>query len=103
MAAYSAVSAIAQQRSSAIIGEMTRFAGSEAALALRAAGELVLCSTPAEIVAAQSHFVLGWFARTLSQSVALGALGDERGRCDAGAGPPRRDRQRKATAPLSPK
>ncbi len=74
MAAYSAVSAIAQQRSSAIIGEMTRFAGSEAALALRAAGELVLCSTPAEIVAAQSHFVLGWFARTLSQSVALGAL-----------------------------
>jgi len=74
LAALSAVAAILQRRSAAVIAEMARFAGSEAAIALRAAGELTRCRTPADIAAAQSRFVLGWFARAVSQSLALGAL-----------------------------
>jgi hypothetical protein len=74
MAALSAVAAVLQQRSTAVIAEMTRFAGSEATISLRAAGELALCRTPAEIAAAQSRFVVDWFARAVSQSLALGGL-----------------------------
>src|SRR6267154_2387155 len=40
MAAVSAVAAIVQQRSGALVAEMARFAASEATLALRAAAEL---------------------------------------------------------------
>ena len=74
MAALSAVAAIVQRRSAAVIAEMARYAASEATIALRAAGEIARCRTPADIAAAQSRFVLGWFARTVSQSLALGAL-----------------------------
>jgi hypothetical protein len=74
MVALSAVATVLQQRSAAVIAEMTRFAGNEATIALRAAGELALCRTPAEIAAAQSRFVVDWFARAVSQSLALGGL-----------------------------
>jgi hypothetical protein len=74
MAALSAVAAILQRRSTALLAEMARFARSEAAIALRAAGEITRCRTPADIAAAQSRFVLGWFARAISQSLTLGGL-----------------------------
>jgi hypothetical protein len=74
MAAVSAVAAIVQQRSTAVIAEMTRFAAREATLALRAAAELALCRSPADLAAAQSRLLLGWFSRAVSQSLALGAL-----------------------------
>jgi hypothetical protein len=74
MAALSAVAAIVQRRSTAVIAEMARYAGSEATIALRAAGELSRCRTPAEIAAVQSRFVLGWFSRAVSQSLVLGGL-----------------------------
>src|SRR3984893_12890932 len=45
-----------------------------ATIAVRAAGEFALCRTPGEIAAAQSRFVVDWFARAVSQSLALGGL-----------------------------
>jgi hypothetical protein len=74
MAALSAVAAVVQQRSVAVMAEMTRFASREATIALHAAGELALCSTPSALAAAQGRFVVGWFARAASQSLALGSL-----------------------------
>jgi hypothetical protein len=74
VAAVAAVAAILQQRSVAVIAEMTRFASTETTLAMRAAGELALCTNPADLAAAQSRLFLGWFTRAASQSLALGAL-----------------------------
>jgi Phasin protein len=72
--ALSTVGAIVQQRSGAVMAEMTRFAQSEAALALEAAQQLARCRTPADLAAAQSRIALGWFARAASRSLAFGAL-----------------------------
>lgn len=74
MAALAAVTTVLQQRSDAAMAEMTRIAGSEASIALRMAGDLALCRSPAEIAAAQSRFALGWLARAGSQWLALSAL-----------------------------
>jgi hypothetical protein len=74
MKAFSAASAALQRRSGQFVAEMTRFAGTEAALALSAAGELALCRSPADLLALQSRLALAWFGRAVSQSLALGAL-----------------------------
>src|SRR5205085_832577 len=50
--ALSAVSVILQQRSQALVAATTRFAGNEMAIAFKAAGDLALCRTPAELAAA---------------------------------------------------
>jgi len=72
--ALSAVGAIAQQRSGAVMAEMTRIAQSEAAIALEAVQQLARCRTPTDLAAAQSRVVLDWFARAASQSLAFAAL-----------------------------
>jgi Phasin protein len=77
--ALAAVGAIVQERSGAVMAEMTRIAHNEAAVALDAAGQLARCRTPAELVAVQSRIALGWVARAASQSLALAALATSAG------------------------
>jgi hypothetical protein len=79
IAAFAAVSSIVQQRSTAMIGQMVGFVAREGTIAMRAAGEIAASRTPADMVAAQSRFVLGWFERALSQSLALGSLATSAG------------------------
>lgn len=79
MAAFSTVSSVVRQRSSAIVEQMMGVAAREATLALRVAGEIAASRTPADMVAAQSRFILGWFERAFSQSLALGALATSAG------------------------
>ena len=79
MTAFSTVSSVVQQRSSAVVVQMMGVAARETTHALRAAGEIAASRTPAEVIAAQSRFMLGWFERALSQSLALGALATSAG------------------------
>jgi hypothetical protein len=74
MKAFSAASAALQRRSGEFVAEMARFAGTEAALALSAAGQLALCRSPADLLALQNRLAVAWFGRAVSQSLALGAL-----------------------------
>jgi Phasin protein len=62
------------QRSGKIAERMASFAASEMATASEAAVAMARCRTPGAIIAVQSRFATAWFARALSQSVALGSL-----------------------------
>jgi hypothetical protein len=74
MEAFSAASAVLQRRSGEFVAEIARFAGAEAAIAMRAARELALCRSPVDVIALNSRLALAWFGRAVSQSVALGTL-----------------------------
>jgi hypothetical protein len=79
MAAFSTVSSVVRQRSTAIIAQMMSVAARETTIALSAASEIAASRTPADMVAAQSRFILGWFERALSQSLVLGSLATSAG------------------------
>jgi hypothetical protein len=74
MKAFASAGSVLQRRSGAFVEEMARFAGVEAALALRAAGELALCRSPVDVLALNNRLALAWFGRAVSHAVALGAL-----------------------------
>jgi hypothetical protein len=68
-------SAIALMRCSGELAQQAaRFASSEIAIASEAVADLARCRTPAAAIGIQSQFATAWFARTLSRSIAVGAL-----------------------------
>ena len=68
-------SAIALMGYSAELAQQAaRFASSEIATASEAVVDLARCRTPAAAIGIQSQFATAWFARALSQSIAVGAL-----------------------------
>jgi hypothetical protein len=59
--------------SGAIAQQMAGYAVRELATAAEATAIMAKCQTPAGMLAAQSRFAMGWLARAVSQSIALGS------------------------------
>jgi hypothetical protein len=72
--AFSQVGMIWLCWSSVFTDQMASFATREMATVAQAAAAMASCRTPAGVIAAQSSFAAAWFARAISQSIALGAL-----------------------------
>jgi Phasin protein len=62
------------QWSGEVAERMASFAVREMARGVDAAVATARCRTPAGVIATQSSFATAWFARALSQSIALGSL-----------------------------
>lgn len=72
--AFSAAGSIMVERSAAIGEQMVRFALNEARHATLAAADVATSRTPAELVGAQSRFVLGFAERMASLTIRLGTM-----------------------------
>jgi hypothetical protein len=72
--AFSEAGMIWLRSSSEVAANMAILAASETAVVARAAVAMASCRTPADVFARQSSFATAWFARALSQSIALGSL-----------------------------
>ena len=62
------------QWSGAMAEQMTSAAASEMSIAAESMKAMTSCRTPVDLIAMQSTLASAWFARAMSQSIALGAL-----------------------------
>jgi len=74
MTAFSAAAAVLQRRAGAFVGQMARFAGDEATIALRVTGELARCRSHADLLVLNNRVAVAWLGRAFAHSVTLGAL-----------------------------
>jgi Leucine carboxyl methyltransferase len=72
--AFSAAGMILLQQSHQANRQMTRLASDEVVTTARATIAMAGCSSPANLVAAQSRFALAWFDRATSTIIAMGLL-----------------------------
>jgi hypothetical protein len=72
--AFSQAGMIWLQWAGEVAEQMASFVAREMVTVTTAAVAMASCRTPANMIATQSSFTAAWFARVLSQSIALGSL-----------------------------